>query len=37
MRNGPDGQVHTPGMGGGIDPDYVLDTIDIQNDGGDWD
>ena len=20
----------------GVDPDYVVDTIDIENDGGDW-
>ncbi|MDQ0305280.1 hypothetical protein [Ancylobacter polymorphus] len=35
MRNGPDGsKAHVPG--GGIDPDYILATIDISNDGGDW-
>jgi hypothetical protein len=22
--------------GGGVDPDYVITTIDIPNDGGDW-
>lgn len=22
--------------GGGVDPDYSVDTIDIPNDGGDW-
>lgn len=21
---------------GGFDPDYVVDTVDIENDGGDW-
>lgn len=21
---------------GGVDPDYILDSIDIPNDGGDW-
>lgn len=26
--------VHT--RDGGIDPDYLLDTINIPNDGGDW-
>ncbi len=35
MRADRDGNhVHT--RGGGIDPDYLLDTIDIPNDGGDW-
>jgi hypothetical protein len=35
MRCGPDGgQVTTPG--GGMDQSYILDTIKIPNDGGDW-
>jgi len=35
MRKGENGeQVET--VGGGIDQDYVLSTIDIMNDGGDW-
>jgi hypothetical protein len=41
MRKGPDGErvmlhdrrIHDEG---GVDPDYVLDTIDIESDGGDW-
>lgn len=23
-------------VGGGVDPDYIVDTIKIENDGGDW-
>lgn len=38
MRTGPDGAHMTiPGYReGGIDPDYSITTIDIDNDGGDW-
>jgi len=37
MKAGPNGeQVHTS-KNGGIDPDYIVETIKgIQNDGGDW-
>ena len=35
MRNGPDGE-HVKRGGDGLDPDYIVDTIDIPNDGGDW-
>lgn len=35
MRRGPDGG-HAHKSHGGVDPDYVLATIDIPNDGGDW-
>lgn len=24
------------GGGGGMNPDYIIDTINIENDGGDW-
>ena len=35
MRYGPDGErVHD--NGGYIDKNYILDDIDIPNDGGDW-
>lgn len=35
MRNGPDGRPVTV-SDSGMDQDYVLDTIDIPNSGGDW-
>lgn len=39
MRAGPDGD-HIHNAGGrskdGVDSAYILDTIDIPNDGGDW-
>lgn len=35
MRTGPDGQqIHT--SDDGIDQDFIVETIDIPNDGGDW-
>ena len=42
MKKGSDGKsVMMPGdggqgKGGGVDPDFHVDTIDIENDGGDW-
>lgn len=41
MRKGPDGKRvmlhdHYIHQEGGVDPDYVLAKIDIENDGGDW-
>ena len=37
MKCGPDGEeVCLPGVGGGVDPEYMVDRIDIDNDGGDW-
>jgi hypothetical protein len=37
MKTKPgDGHVHLKG-GGGIDPQYIVTSIDISNDGGDWD
>lgn len=27
---------HAMTRGGGVDPDYIVDTADIENDGGDW-
>ena len=24
------------GVGGGVDPEYIVDSIGIENDGGDW-
>jgi len=35
MRNGPDGD-RVMCSNGGIDQDYKVDKIDIENDGGDW-
>ena len=35
MRARQDGNHYTT-PDGGIDPDYVFETIDIPNDGGDW-
>ena len=35
MRRGPDGE-HVITSNGGVDPDYVIDTIGIPSDGGDW-
>lgn len=35
MRSRQDGNHHTT-PDGGIDPDYVLESINIPNDGGDW-
>jgi hypothetical protein len=36
MRCGPDGEhVTLPGYGG-MDPSYRVDSVDIDNDGGDW-
>jgi hypothetical protein len=35
MKAGPGGEhIHT--ADDGVDPDYVIDSIDIDNDGGDW-
>ena len=35
MKKGPDGNcVMTPG--GGVDQNYLVDSIYISNDGGDW-
>ena len=35
MRTGPDGQrIHT--SDDGVDQDFIVETIDIPNDGGDW-
>ena len=35
MKSGENNeQVHVSGVG--VDPDYVITSIDIQNDGGDW-
>ena len=35
MKKNADGQtMMLPTLG--VDPDYVVDTIDIENDGGDW-
>ena len=40
MRCGPDGEhVARPGnggTGGGMDPDYMVASVNIDNDGGDW-
>jgi len=39
MRKGKDGEhvLTGDGPGGGVDPDYLVDTIEgISNDGGDW-
>ena len=30
------GHVHTDSFQGGIDQEYLITTIDIDNDGGDW-
>jgi hypothetical protein len=27
---------HVLTPGGGMDPDFLVDTVDIENDGGDW-
>lgn len=35
MRKGDDGE-HVILDNGGVDPDYSLDTVRIENDGGDW-
>ncbi len=35
MRAADDGSHHSL-PGGGVDPDYALETIAIPNDGGDW-
>ncbi len=35
MRKGPDGE-HVMRKGAGVDPDYEVATIDIENSGGDW-
>jgi hypothetical protein len=35
MRCGKDGQ-HVTDYTGGMDRDYIVDSIDIPNDGGDW-
>ena len=36
MRHGKNGeQVHT-GTGEGVDSEYIITTINIHNDGGDW-
>lgn len=29
-------QAMNPGLGAGVDPDYIVDAIKIPNDGGDW-
>jgi hypothetical protein len=35
MRKGADGeQAHLKGSG--VNPDFIVDVIDIPNDGGDW-
>ena len=36
MRCGPDGEHMVEAPHGGVDPAFVVDTIDIPNDGGDW-
>ena len=36
MRKGPCGKHVMTDWGGGVDPDYSLDSIIIDNDGGDW-
>jgi hypothetical protein len=36
MKYGPNGEQMTLGEGGGMDPAYLVDTVDINNDGGDW-
>lgn len=39
MRYGPNGEQMIVGghlSGNGCDPNYIVDTIDIPNDGGDW-
>lgn len=35
MRKDKDGN-YARGQDGGVDPDYVVATINIENDGGDW-
>lgn len=35
MRCGEDGQ-HVHNRDGSVDQDYIVDTISIPNDGGDW-
>lgn len=34
LKKGPDGRQYT--QRGGTDPDYLVTTIDLPNDGGDW-
>lgn len=40
MRNGPDGEpvYHSasPGIAPGVDPDYVVASVRVPSDGGDW-
>lgn len=35
MRKGEGGH-HPTTHTGGVDADYIVDTVDIENDGGDW-
>ena len=36
MRCGENGEHVTTGNFGGMDPDYMVTSINIDNDGGDW-
>lgn len=36
MKLNDDGQPGTLHGGGGIDPEYIVASLDIPNDGGDW-
>lgn len=37
MRKGADGdKAYRDGLNGGVDQRYILDGVDIENDGGDW-
>ena len=36
MKNGPDGDRFMTSREGGVDQDYIVDKINIENDGGDW-
>lgn len=36
MRCGKDGERVMKEKFGGVDPDYILTTVDIPHDGGDW-
>lgn len=36
MKYGPNGEQMTLGAGGGMDPAFRVDSVDINNDGGDW-
>lgn len=36
MRTGKNGEHVTDGEGGGFNQDYRVDSVDIDNDGGDW-